>query len=77
VRSLELNSNDFSRLARSTLLSKIRSISALGGRFRLLTAHNLAVLAVVLETFQTYYAFSRAVNPSTSSVTGSTGRSLP
>jgi hypothetical protein len=28
-----------------------------------MTAHNLAVLSVVLETFQTYYAFSRAVNP--------------
>jgi hypothetical protein len=44
--------------------------SALGGRFRIVTASNLAVLAVVLETFQTYYAFSRAVNPSTSIVTG-------
>ncbi len=31
-----------------------------------MTAHNLAVLSVVLETFQTYYAFSRAVNPKTS-----------
>jgi len=41
VRSLELNSNDFSRLARSTLLSKIRSISALGGRFRIRTTRIL------------------------------------
>jgi len=31
-----------------------------------MTAHNLAVLSVVLETFQTYYAFSRPVNPRTS-----------
>src|ERR1700722_18169034 len=43
--------------------------SALGGRFRIVTTSNLAVLAVVLETFQTYYAFPRAVNPSTSIVT--------
>jgi hypothetical protein len=39
--------------------------SALGGRLRIMTAYNLATLAVVLETFQTYYAFSRAVNPRT------------
>ena len=31
---------------------------------------NPAIRAVVLETFQTYYAFSRAVNPSISIVTG-------
>jgi hypothetical protein len=35
-----------------------------------MTAHNLAVLSVVLETFQTYYAFSRAVNPRISIKTG-------
>ena len=44
--------------------------SALGGRLRIVTASNLAVLAVVLETFQTYYVFPRAVNPSTCMVTG-------
>ena len=37
-----------------------------GRPLRIMTAHNLAVLSVVLETFQTYYAFSRAVNPRTS-----------
>lgn len=46
-----------------------------GRPLRIMTAHNLAVLSVVLETFQTYYAFSRAVNPSISIDTGSTGRS--
>lgn len=41
-----------------------------GRPLRIMTAHNLAVLSVVLETFQTYYAFSRAVNPSISIDTG-------
>jgi hypothetical protein len=37
--------------------------SALGGCFRLLMDSNTRRLAVVLETFQTYYAIFRAVNP--------------
>jgi hypothetical protein len=41
-----------------------------GRPLRIMTAHNLTVLSVVLETFQTYYAFSRAVNP----ILRSTGR---
>ena len=40
--------------------------SALGGRLRIVTAYNLTILAVVLETFQTYYARFRAVNLRTS-----------
>jgi len=41
VRSLELNSNDFSRLARSTFCQRSDSKSALGGRFRLRTTQIL------------------------------------
>jgi hypothetical protein len=37
-----------------------------GRPLRIVTAHNLTVLSVVLETFQTYYARFRAVNLRTS-----------
>jgi hypothetical protein len=76
VRSLELELERLLTTGTFNLIVKDPRISALGGRFRMQTAHNHTVLAVVLETYQTYYAVFRAVNPSTFSVMGSTGRPI-
>ena len=65
MRSLELKLERLLTTGTFNLIVKDpMSKSALGGRLRI-DDTNPAIRAVVLETFQTYYAISRAVNPRT------------
>ena len=61
MRSLELKPKRTSRLARSTLLSKIRYAVRTGRPVRIQPG-TARLSPSVLETFQTYRAFRRAVN---------------
>jgi hypothetical protein len=69
---LNLTQTNFSRLARSTYCQRSGQIRT-RRLLRMMTAHRHTSAAVVLETFQTYYATFRAVNPSTCNLSGSTG----